>query len=102
MTDSFDVLVIGAGIAGTSAAAELAAEANVVLLDMESQPGFHATGRSAAFFAAAYGNEVVRAMTRASESFYRAPSEEFTEVELLRPRDTFYVGSDAQRKSLPT
>jgi len=49
------------------------------------------------FFAAAYGNEVVRAVTRASEDFYRSPSPEFTEVALLRPRDTLYVDSGAQR-----
>ena len=41
----FDVIVIGAGIAGTSVAAELAADASVLLLEMESQPGYHTTGR---------------------------------------------------------
>jgi len=50
-----DIIVIGAGIAGASAAAELAARADVLLLEMEEQPGYHATGRSAAYFAAAYG-----------------------------------------------
>ena len=44
----FVVLLIGAGIAGVSAAAELAADADVVLLEMEAQPGYHASGRSAA------------------------------------------------------
>ena len=44
-----DVLVIGGGIAGASAAAEIAADgARVVLLEMEGQPGYHTTGRSAA------------------------------------------------------
>ena len=42
-----DVIVIGGGIAGASAAAELAGDgARVLLLEMESQPGYHATGRS--------------------------------------------------------
>ena len=63
MIQNADVIVIGGGIAGASAAAELAAHCRVILLEMESQPGFHATGRSAAFFAASYGNEVVRGIT---------------------------------------
>lgn len=95
-----DILVIGAGIAGASAAAELAAEASVLLLEMESQPGYHATGRSAAFFAASYGNEVVRAVTAASEAFFREPPEGFTEVSLLHPRDAFFVGAEHQRNTL--
>jgi len=46
-----DVIVIGGGIAGASAAAEIAADgARVLLLEMESQPGYHATGRSAAMY----------------------------------------------------
>ena len=60
MTAHFDIVIIGAGIAGVSVAAELAATAKVVVLEMEAQPGSHATGRSAAFFAAAYGSDVVR------------------------------------------
>ena len=55
MLSKVDVIVIGGGIAGVSAAAEIAASARVILFEMESQPGYHATGRSAAFFAAAYG-----------------------------------------------
>ena len=58
-----DIIVIGAGIAGVSAAAELAVEHAVVLLEMESQPGYHASGRSAAYFATSYGHEVVQAIT---------------------------------------
>ena len=46
-----DVIVIGAGIAGASAADALAADCKVVLLEREPQPGYHTTGRSAALFA---------------------------------------------------
>ena len=53
-----DVLIIGAGIAGASAAYEIAPFAKVILLERESRPGYHATGRSAAVFAPAYGNRV--------------------------------------------
>ena len=78
--ESCDIIVIGAGIAGASAAAELAADAHVILLEMEPQPGYHATGRSAAYFAAAYGKQVVQAITLASEHFFRQPPAGFTEV----------------------
>jgi D-arginine dehydrogenase len=65
----FDVLVIGAGIAGASVAAELAPRRRVVVIEMEDQPGYHTTGRSAAVFAECYGNRLVRALTRASRAF---------------------------------
>ena len=44
-TTSFDIIVIGAGIAGASVACALAAHANVLLLERESRPGYHTTGR---------------------------------------------------------
>ena len=45
-----DYLVIGGGIAGASVAHWLAPHARVILLERESQPGYHSTGRSAALF----------------------------------------------------
>ena len=68
-----DVIVIGAGIAGASVACELAATRRVLLLERESQPGYHTTGRSAALFTETYGNTVMRALTRASRAFFDAP-----------------------------
>jgi len=91
VTEQVDIVVVGAGIAGSSAAAELAENASVVLLDMEAQPGFHATGRSAAFFSPSYGNAVVRGITAASEHFYRKPPDGFSEVELIRPRNALFI-----------
>ena len=99
MTDS-DFIVIGAGIAGASAAAELAAHGSVQLLEREAQPGYHTTGRSAAFFAASYGNRVVRGLTALSESFLYQPPDGFVEVDLIRPRDCMFFGRPDQRASL--
>jgi D-arginine dehydrogenase len=95
-----DIIVIGAGIAGTSAAAELAADARVVLLEMEGQPGYHATGRSAAYFAAAYGNRTVRALTACCEAFFRTPPDGFSEVDLIHPRDGMLFGRPDQKGRL--
>ena len=62
----YDYLVIGAGIAGASAAYELAAHGKVALLEAEDTPGYHSTGRSAAQFLETYGNSQIRRLTSAS------------------------------------
>jgi D-arginine dehydrogenase len=63
---SHDVAIVGAGIAGASLAAELAPHARVVLLEAEETPGYHATGRSAAFWSETYGGPAVQPLTTAS------------------------------------
>jgi len=95
-----DIIVIGAGIAGVSAAAELAADASVTILEMEAQAGYHATGRSAAYFAAAYGNKVIREITACCEGFLREPPQGFSEVKLFGPRDCMYFGREDQLEKL--
>ena len=100
MTVTADIIVIGGGIAGVSAAAELAATARVIVLEREPQPGYHATGRSAAFFVVSYGNAAVRAVTAASEPFYRSPPQGFTDVPLIRPRPCIFFGRPGQREAL--
>lgn len=92
------VLVIGAGIAGASVAAELAAlGADVVLLEREAQPGYHTTGRSAALYTVAYGPAVIRALTRASgPAFHQSPGAH----PLLRPRGAMFLARPDQEASL--
>jgi len=90
-----NVIVIGGGIAGASAAAEIAAAGTrVLLLEMESQPGYHATGRSAAMYEPSDGAPIVRALTRASHSFLSQPPEGFTEVPLMAPRGVLMLAYD--------
>ncbi|TXT40035.1 MAG: FAD-dependent oxidoreductase [Comamonadaceae bacterium] len=95
-----DVLIVGAGMAGASAAYFLAAHRKVVLLEREAQPGYHATGRSAAMYCETYGNVVVRAITTASKSFYVNPPTGFSDVPLLTPRGALIVGAEADHASL--
>lgn len=71
MTERFDIAIIGAGMAGASLAAELAVSASVVLIEAEAQPGYHATGRSAAFWTESYGGPQVQPLTSASGPFLR-------------------------------
>lgn len=96
----FDIAVIGAGIAGASVAARLAPQRKVLLLERESQPGYHSTGRSAAMFMESYGPPAVRALTRASRQFYLHPPEGFTDVALLAPRGALYLAQNGQQDLL--
>ena len=75
--DHCDVLIIGAGIAGVSAAYELSQSRQVVVLERESQPGYHTTGRSAAIYTKNYGSPAIRALTRASYRFFTEAQPEF-------------------------
>ena len=81
---TYDFAVIGGGIAGASLAAELAAHAKVVLLEAESTPGYHATGRSAANWHETLGGPTVQPLTKASFPLLEAGG-------FLRPRITVEV-----------
>ncbi|MEY4305545.1 MAG: hypothetical protein RIT52_1720, partial [Pseudomonadota bacterium] len=59
----YDVAIIGAGMAGASLAAALAPQMRVLLLEAEDHPGYHATGRSAAFWSETYGGPLVQPLT---------------------------------------
>ena len=84
MANTSDILVIGGGIAGLSGAAEMAANARVVLLEGEAQTGFHTSGRSATMFHYALGNPLIRELTRASRATFDSPPEDFGEAALGR------------------
>ena len=100
MSQRFDFVVVGAGIAGASLAWELAAHASVLLVERESQPGLHSTGRSAAMFMASYGPPQVRALTRASRDLYAAPPSGFAAAPILAPRGALYVAWQGQEALL--
>ena len=93
-------IVIGAGIAGASAAYELAKVAPVIILERESQPGYHTTGRSAAVFSEIYGNATIRAVTITSRSFFASPPEGFADHPLWAPRQTLMVARGDQMERL--
>jgi D-arginine dehydrogenase len=97
---SVDVVVVGAGIAGASVAAELARTHSVVVIEREAAPGYHATGRSAAIFSEAYGNAPVRALSRASRAFFTAPPQGFSDYPLITPRGALQVARADQAGTL--
>ena len=96
----YDAIVIGGGIAGASVAAQLSSELRVSILERESQPGYHATGRSAAIFSEIYGNAAIRALSRASRPFFFDPPEGFSDVPLIGRRGSLYVARADQLERL--
>ena len=94
--NTFDAIVIGAGMAGASVAWFLAPHARVLVLEREAWPGVHATGRSAALFSETYGSAQVRALTRATRPFLQRPPDGFATHPILTPRGTLVIGSAEQ------
>jgi D-arginine dehydrogenase len=98
--EQFDVIIVGAGIAGASAGFFLSESRRVALLEREDQPGYHATGRSAALFTETYGNESIRALTTGARAFFESPPAGFCETPLLTPRGVITVGRANQLETL--
>jgi D-arginine dehydrogenase len=96
----FDFIVVGAGMAGASAAAWLSREGRVAVVEAEQHAGVHSTGRSAALFSELYGNAVIRGLTRASRPFFFAPPAGFASVPLVTARETFYFARPDQMDAL--
>ncbi|ASU37490.1 FAD-dependent oxidoreductase [Herbaspirillum sp. meg3] len=97
---SVDFLIVGAGIAGASIAYWLAPHGSVILLERESQPGYHSTGRSAAAYMESYGPPQVRALTCASRAFFDHPPVGFSEHPLLTPRGAMFIARPDQLAQL--
>jgi len=95
-----DFLVVGSGIAAASLGYFLAPHGRVTLLERESQPGYHSTGRSAALFLASYGTPQVRALTLASRAFLDQPPDGFADVPILSPRGALFVATPEQANLL--
>ncbi len=89
----YDFAIVGAGMAGASLAAELAPFANVLVLEAEDMPGYHATGRSAAFWEECYGGPGVVPLTLASGNYLRDNG-------FLRKRGALYIGRGEDRPSM--
>lgn len=89
----FDIGIVGAGMAGASLAAALASSARVLLAEAEAQPGYHATGRSAAFWMESYGGPWVQPLTAASGPFLRDNG-------FLAPRGALTLGRHGQEREV--
>lgn len=96
---SFDIVIVGGGIAGLSLAAALHGR-SVLVLEAEDQHGQHSSGRSAALFTRSYGNAIVRDLTVRSDAFFQAPPAGFADAALTAPRPCLYVASPGRLPEL--
>ncbi|NBC88935.1 MAG: FAD-dependent oxidoreductase [Alphaproteobacteria bacterium] len=88
-----DFVVIGAGMAGASIAAELGPHARVIVLEAEDAPGYHSTGRSAAFWEECYGGPGVVPLTLPSGDYLRDHG-------FLKGRGALYIGRGRDRAKM--
>ena len=98
--DTYDFMIVGGGIAGASAGFALAEFGAVLLLERESQFGYHSTGRSAAVFLKSHGPDVIRALASASQAFLLHPPDGFSDYPLLKPRGMLLIGGPDDRAAL--
>ena len=87
---TYDIAIIGAGIAGAALAAEVAPHASVLILEAEEAAGYHATGRSAAFWEETYGGPGVQPLTAASRSLLDTGG-------FLQPLGSLHIGREQER-----
>ena len=100
----FDIAIIGGGIAGASLAWALGqrdAGLKIAILEMEAVPGYHTTGRSAAFWVESYGGPAIVPLSQASRAFFDAPPPGFCARPLLSPRAALYIAPPDDAAALP-
>ncbi|MER9731815.1 FAD-dependent oxidoreductase [Mesorhizobium sp. M0217] len=98
--ETADFIVVGAGIAGASVAYELSLQGKVIVLEMESSPGYHSTGRSAAVMSENYGPALWSRLVTASRAFLETPPDGFTDVPLVTPRGALFLARDGEQAQL--
>jgi D-arginine dehydrogenase len=94
MSNVYDFVVVGGGIAGVSTASELSKIGSVLLLERESNLAYHTTGRSAAISMESYGNELIRRLTCASRDFFENPPSDITANPLCSQRGALILSDD--------
>lgn len=99
-THDTDVVVIGAGIAGSTTAAALAADRRIAMIEAEEVAGYHSTGRSAAIWILNYGPPSVRTLTGLSRAFFEQPPSGFTEVPLMSHRPVVFLAPQERADEL--
>ena len=95
---TFDVIIIGSGIAGISLASKLSNDLSVCVIEKEKLLSYHSTGRSFAFYIESYGNETIRKLTKASKNYFLEHSNS-NDRKLLNKRGALYLANEKQINS---
>ncbi|MEM7269794.1 MAG: FAD-binding oxidoreductase [Pseudomonadota bacterium] len=91
MTETADIIIIGAGVAGLGAGFFLAGDAKVIVLEACEAPATQTSGRSAAVYLTTYGPPGVIRLSIDSGPFYADPPDAFTDTALLTPRGELHL-----------
>lgn len=97
---NFDAIIVGGGMAGASLAYHLAATMRICIAEQEAMPGYHATGRSAAFWNESYGGPVIQPLTSLSGQLLKDPPAEFYEGSFLYKRGALTIGGVSEQKAM--
>ena len=101
-TPRYDIAIVGAGMAGACLAWWLTQHgaSRIVLVEAEHAPGYHTTGRSAAFWEPTYGGAGVVPLSAASRAFFDAPPPAFADRPLLSPRGALHIAAPGATDAL--
>lgn len=83
---TFDVAIIGGGIAGLSLAYFLSPHRSLAVLERETALGYHSTGRSAAEFVLRYNAPEICQLAAIAKDFFDSPPDGFSDIPLLKQR----------------
>lgn len=97
-----DVVIIGGGIAGVSAAYFLSPHGSVILVERESALGTHSSARTAGQFTVGIHSETMRRLATASRPFLEDPPPGFAPYPILAPRGCLTVARREQSDKLDT
>src|SRR5437660_11113689 len=98
-----EVVIVGGGIAGAALAYFLGARGHgdVMRLERETQPGQHATGRSAAVLVELDPHPTLERLKIASAPFLREPPAGFCETRLLDPTGILLLAGEPPALAAP-
>lgn len=98
MTATYDVVIVGGGIAGLSLASTLAGSCSVALVEAEQQLAYHTSSRSARQLIPSFGPPVVQELTVRTLDLISARDAALP-VPVLAPRSFMLVGDEETVRS---